>query len=253
MKSIQLSVQTFKIDDFYPLGDIRIFWNDYGSKWWEWTYSPDGDYRGTWMWVKWFAPPVRMYDGKLPQPPTSDEWCMILVRTWYSSSDDAILNPMNLNKQPYVVLYGGWDYKPGTTEPGGGWFDGVISTPPDSTSLLSSGMLMGSGVGLFADKAVTRVNPITHKKEPWILPPSGPHHINWSTTMWLEPKDPYNDVDQNYYLLKREGWIEDKDKKNRDAIPPGWNPPKINFGGTPRQPPPYKPPTPPPLNFRRSK
>jgi hypothetical protein len=95
MKSIQLSVQTFKIDDFYPLGDIRIFWNDYGSNWWEWTYSPDGDYRGTWMWVKWFAPPVRM--------------------------------------------------------------------------------------------------------------------------------DPYNNVDQNYYLLKREGWIEDKDKKNRDAILPGWN------------------------------
>ena len=253
MKSIQLSVQTFKIDQLYSLGDIRIFWNDYGSQWWEWTYSPDGDYRGVWMWAKWFTPPVRMYDGKLPQAPPSDQWCMILARTWYSSNDDAILNPMNLNKQPYVVLYSGWDYKPGATEPDGAWFDGVTSTPPDTTSLIRAGMSSGTGVGLFADKNVTRVNPITHQKESWILPPSGPHHIYWSTTMWREPKNPYNDVDQNYYLLEREGYFEDKNKKNLDAIPPGWNPPQINFGSKPRQPQPYKPPAPAPLNFRRSK
>ena len=253
MKRIQIHVQTFIIDDFYSLGDIRIFWNAYGSKWWEWSYSPDGDFRGTWFWAKWFAPPVVMYDGKLPQPPNSDEWCMVLVRTWYSSNDDAILNPMNLNKQPYVILYGGWDYKPGTTEPEGGWFDGVESTPPDTTSWTSTGAFGGTGVGLFAEKTVTRVNPLTHKKEPWILPPSTPRHLYWDTTMWRDPENPYNDVDQNYYMLKRRGDIEDKDKKNPYAIPPGWNPPKINSPGPPKPPAPYKPPTPPPLNFRRSK
>jgi hypothetical protein len=205
------------------------------------------------MWGKWFAPQVRMYDEKLPQAPPSDQWCMILFRASYSSNNDAILNPMNLNKQQYVVLYGGWDYKPGATEPDGAWFDGVTSTPPDTTSRIS-GMLRGTGVGLFADKYVTRVNS-THQKVHWILPPSGPRHISWSTTVWLEPKNPYNDVDQNYYLLKREGGTKDKDEdtKNLDTIPPVSNPPKINFGGKPRQPQPYKPPTPPPLVFRRPK
>ena len=31
MKRIQIHVQTFIIDDFYSLGDIRIFWNAYGG------------------------------------------------------------------------------------------------------------------------------------------------------------------------------------------------------------------------------
>ena len=256
MRRSQIKVQTFIISEFYDLGDIRIFWSDYDSKWWRWQYSPDGDISGTWVWVQWVFPPITMWDPKdIPTHPTNDQWCMVLVKTSYASADDAILNPMNLTKQPYGILYGGWEYKAGTAEPTRPWFDNEEAVPPEPTNYMNLRISGGTGVGLFAEKTVTRVNPINHKKEPWILPPSMPRKIFWSSTGWAEPQDPYNDVDMNYEMLKRRGWYDDKKEPSRDNIPPGWNPPKVDFGGRPSSRPatPYKPPTPPPLDFSRRK
>jgi hypothetical protein len=246
MKRSQLTIQTYIIDDSYDLGDIRIFWSDQDSRWWQWKYSPDGEISGTWYWLPWVWPPVQMWDPKDIEPhPSNDQWCMVLVKTSYGSADDAILNPMNLIKQPYVVLYGGWELKAGTSEPETPWFDNVESIPPEPKNWLDTGMSGGSGVGIFAQKNVTRMNPITHEKENWILPPSAPRKISWDTTNWKEPDDPYDDNSMDYEMLKRRGWYK---KDPPEHIPAGWAPKKIDFGGSPRPKPtpPPKPPTIPP-------
>jgi hypothetical protein len=228
MKRSQLSVQTFIIDDTYDLGDVRIFWNDFGSKWWQWKFSPDGDVSGSWFWVQWFTPPVTMWNPADIEPrPANPQWCMALIKTLYASADDAILNPTNVIRQPYTVLYGGWEYKAGKTEPETPWFDNVDSSPPEANDRLAYGRSTGSGIGLFAEKSVTRMNPITRQEEGWILPPSSPRRIFWDTTDWLEPDDPYNQLDMDYEMLKRRGWYK---KDPSEHIPPGWNPKPINFG-----------------------
>lgn len=239
MKRSQLSVQTWIIDDMYDLGDIRIFWNEFGSKWWQWKYSPDGEVSGDWFWVPWFLPPVTMYDPKdIEQRPTNSQWCMALIKTGYASSDDAILNPMNVIRQPYSVLYGGWECKSGSSEPETPWFDNVESIPPDSGDRVAYGRSTGSGIGIFAPKTVTHKNPITREEEPWILPPSNPRRIFWDTTDWKEPDDPYDDKEMDYEMLKRRGWYK---KDPPEHIPAGWTPKKINFGGPPHSSPAPKP------------
>ena len=257
MKRAQLSAQTFIIDDFYDLGDIQISWTDHDSRWWRWQYSPDGDVSGSWFWAPWFFPPVTMWDPKDIEPhPSNDQWCMVLVKTSYASEDDAILNPMNLIRQPYGVLYAGWELKPGTQEPESPWFDKVESIPPEPPNYMNFGRSGGTGVGLFAEKTVTRMNPVTHQKESWILPPSSPRRIFWDTTEWAEPDDPYNQRDMDYEMLKRRGWYDDKERKepSKDHIPAGWNPPKVNFGGTSSRPvTPPKSTAPPPLVFPKRK
>jgi hypothetical protein len=253
MKRVQLTVQTFIIDDLYDLGDIRIYWSDQDSRWWDWKYSPDGEISGSWFWAPWFWPPVTMYNPSDVDPhPSNDQWCMVLIKTSYGSADDAILNPTNVSRQPYAVLYAGWELKGGTTEPETPWFDQIVSIPPEPRNWLEYGRETGSGIGLFAAKNVMRVNPATNEKEEWILPPSGPRRIWWDTADWKEPDDPYDKDEMDFEMLKRRGQYK---KDPPEHIPAGWTPKKYNFGGTPKPSPTPQPKPkttiPPPVVVRR--
>jgi hypothetical protein len=233
MKRAQIRLQTLVIDELYNIGQIRIFWDDFGSKTWSWQYSPDGQVSGVWSWLPWAFPPVQTYDGSKIQKGADDKWCMVLTRTRYASADDAILNPMNLITGIYAILYAWGDDRSVVprAEPPGQWFDNVYIDSANQTDPRTSGKTTGSGLGLFDLKKNSIMNPITHQKvDDWVLPPSGARIMYWNSEPWWQLTDPFSQLEQQYFFLKRTKWIEEKNRGSLDKLPPGYNPGMPNFG-----------------------